>query len=77
MFADDSRLYTQITSQPGATQLQEDLEHLQMSDDDWIMSFTPDKRIVICHQYYQQEDPAEIDLHHARSINTECTSISH
>jgi hypothetical protein len=43
LFADDSMIYRQIKSQSDCLKLQEDLEAAIKWEQDWLMSFHPDK----------------------------------
>ncbi len=47
LFADDCLLYRQINSPQDAIQLQNDLDNLQVWEQQWSMSFNPDKCEVI------------------------------
>ncbi len=47
LFADDCLLYCIVSSAEDAAKLQQDLTNLQKWEDDWLMSFNPDKCEVL------------------------------
>ncbi len=47
LFADDTKVYRQITSDADTAELQQDLDSLQNWSDTWLLKFHPDKCVVM------------------------------
>ncbi len=61
LFADDCLLYRIVSSAEDAAKFQQDLINLQKWEDDWLMSFNPDKckilRVTKSRRLIQQPTP--------------------
>ena len=62
MFADDTKIWTQIVSKEDSGKLQEDLDNLSKWSEKWLLQFNPEKCVVMhighnvdTHYYIQQE----------------------
>jgi hypothetical protein len=76
LFADDSMIYRQIKSQSDCLKLQEDLEAAIKWEQDWIMSFHPDKCNIMnittkrnpIHFYYNMHGHILESVQHAKYL---------